>query len=172
MRRNSSSPTGVQEGTAILNASAKSVSATQMSSRQSVCSLGGKAIGLGDVASLAQEQNGSSFNMKRLSGAYNTPVSFNSLQGGEENYVGNMNGEMAASPGFGSYEYAGVLVTVPNVVRRHYISTMALVMDSDWATACSWQENNNKMGGLHDTKHKRGDIDREFNRFAGTRLRD
>ncbi|KAG6814436.1 hypothetical protein H0H92_007439 [Tricholoma furcatifolium] len=30
----------------------------------------------------------------------------------------------------------------------------------------------NKMSGLHGPKHKRGDIDREFNRFAGTRLED
>ncbi|KAI0638958.1 ARM repeat-containing protein [Trametes polyzona] len=29
-----------------------------------------------------------------------------------------------------------------------------------------------KMNGLHGPKHKRGDIDREFNRFAGTRLED
>ncbi|KAG8931701.1 hypothetical protein FRC02_002352 [Tulasnella sp. 418] len=29
-----------------------------------------------------------------------------------------------------------------------------------------------KMGGLHGTKHKRGDMEREFNRFAGTRLED
>ncbi|KAF9015412.1 ARM repeat-containing protein [Cyathus striatus] len=29
-----------------------------------------------------------------------------------------------------------------------------------------------KLNGLHGTKHKRGDIDREFNRFAGTRLED
>ncbi|KAF4584797.1 hypothetical protein EYR38_002028 [Pleurotus pulmonarius] len=29
-----------------------------------------------------------------------------------------------------------------------------------------------KMGGLHGPKHKCGDIDREFNRFAGTRLED
>ncbi|KAI5115762.1 hypothetical protein M0805_001204 [Coniferiporia weirii] len=30
----------------------------------------------------------------------------------------------------------------------------------------------NKMNGLHGPKHKRGDIDREFNRFAGTRLEE
>ncbi|GLB36562.1 putative pumilio-family RNA binding repeat [Lyophyllum shimeji] len=30
----------------------------------------------------------------------------------------------------------------------------------------------NKMNGLHGPKHKRGDVDREFNRFAGTRLED
>lgn len=30
----------------------------------------------------------------------------------------------------------------------------------------------NKLNGLHGPKHKRGDIDREFNRFAGTRLED
>ncbi|KAJ7456455.1 ARM repeat-containing protein [Mycena latifolia] len=29
-----------------------------------------------------------------------------------------------------------------------------------------------KMNGLHGPKHKRGDMDREFNRFAGTRLED
>ncbi|EAU92953.2 pumilio-family RNA binding protein [Coprinopsis cinerea okayama7 len=29
-----------------------------------------------------------------------------------------------------------------------------------------------KMNGLHGPKHKRGDIDREFNRFAGTRLEE
>jgi hypothetical protein len=29
-----------------------------------------------------------------------------------------------------------------------------------------------KMSGLHGPKHKRGDMDREFNRFAGTRLED
>lgn len=29
-----------------------------------------------------------------------------------------------------------------------------------------------KMNGLHGPKHKRGDLDREFNRFAGTRLED
>jgi len=30
----------------------------------------------------------------------------------------------------------------------------------------------NKLNGLHGPKHKRGDIDREFNRFAGTRLEE
>ncbi|KDR85232.1 hypothetical protein GALMADRAFT_233963 [Galerina marginata CBS 339.88] len=30
----------------------------------------------------------------------------------------------------------------------------------------------NKMNGLHGPKHKRGDMDREFNRFAGTRIED
>ncbi|PPQ67410.1 hypothetical protein CVT25_005989 [Psilocybe cyanescens] len=29
-----------------------------------------------------------------------------------------------------------------------------------------------KMNGLHGPKHKRGDMDREFNRFAGTRIED
>ncbi|KAH7104735.1 ARM repeat-containing protein [Auriculariales sp. MPI-PUGE-AT-0066] len=29
-----------------------------------------------------------------------------------------------------------------------------------------------KMNGLHGPKHKRGDVDREFNRFTGTRLED
>ncbi|KAF8633957.1 hypothetical protein AX15_001139 [Amanita polypyramis BW_CC] len=30
----------------------------------------------------------------------------------------------------------------------------------------------NKLNGFHGPKHKRGDMDREFNRFAGTRLED
>ncbi|KAF8167867.1 pumilio-family RNA binding protein [Crassisporium funariophilum] len=32
--------------------------------------------------------------------------------------------------------------------------------------------NDGKMNGLHGPKHKRGDMDREFNRFAGTRIED
>ncbi|QRW12395.1 pumilio homology domain family member 4 [Ceratobasidium sp. AG-Ba] len=79
----------------ILNALAKSVPATPMSSRQSVGSLAGKPVGLGggDVASFAQDPNGS-FNMNCLSGAYDAPVTFNPIQGNEENFVGNTNGEM------------------------------------------------------------------------------
>ncbi|QRV76152.1 Pumilio-family RNA binding repeat [Ceratobasidium sp. AG-Ba] len=173
MGRNSSSPTGIQEGGAILNSSAKSVPATPMSSRQSVGSLGGKAVGLGDVASFVQEQNGSSFNMNRLSGAYDTPVSFNSIQGGEENFVGNINGEIAASPGFGSYEYEGGArngaQSGSTALYQHNGSRYGLALGNGRFMS---QENNNKMGGLHGTKHKRGDIDREFNRFAGTRLED
>ncbi|KAG8715032.1 hypothetical protein FRC09_017000 [Ceratobasidium sp. 395] len=82
MGRNSSSPTGIQDGGVIVNHSAKSVSATPMSARQSVGSLSGKPVGLsgGDMASFAQEQSGPAFNVKRLSGAYNAPVTFNSLQ--------------------------------------------------------------------------------------------
>ena len=34
------------------------------------------------------------------------------------------------------------------------------------------QNGDGKMNGLHGPKHKRGDIDREFNRFAGMRLED
>ncbi|EKM60704.1 uncharacterized protein PHACADRAFT_246773 [Phanerochaete carnosa HHB-10118-sp] len=34
------------------------------------------------------------------------------------------------------------------------------------------QNGDGKMNGLHGPKHKRGDVDREFNRFAGMRLED
>ncbi|QRW00945.1 Pumilio-family RNA binding repeat [Ceratobasidium sp. AG-Ba] len=127
---------------------------------RSVCSLGGKAVGLGDVALSAQEQNGSSFNMNRLSGAHDTPVSFNSIQGGEEYFFGNMNGEMAASPrGARNGAQSG-----STALYQHNGSRYALALGNGRFMS---QENNNKMGELHGTKHKHGDIDRE-----GTRLED
>ncbi|KAG8682475.1 hypothetical protein FRC09_016737, partial [Ceratobasidium sp. 395] len=109
MGRNSSSPTGIQEGGVMVNPSAKSVPATPMSARQSVGSLSGKPVGLsgGDMASFAQEQNGPAFNVNRLSGAYDAPVTFNSVQGSEDNFVGNLNGELGGAPTFGSYDYEG-----------------------------------------------------------------
>ncbi|QRV73903.1 Pumilio-family RNA binding repeat [Ceratobasidium sp. AG-Ba] len=153
----------------------RSVPATPMSSRQSVGSLAGKPVGLGggDVASFAQEPNGS-FNMNRLSGAYDAPVTFNSIQGNEENFVSNMDGEMNGAPAFGSYEYEGGArngaQSGSTALYQHNGSRYGLALGN--GRFMSQENSNNKMGGLHGTKHKRGDIDREFNRFAGTRLED
>ncbi|KAG9123529.1 hypothetical protein FRC07_014822 [Ceratobasidium sp. 392] len=177
MGRNSSSPTGIPEGSIVLNALAKSVPATPMSSRQSVGSLAGKPVGLGggDVASFAQEPNGS-FNMNRLSGAYDAPVTFSSIQGNKENFVGNMNGEMNGTPAFGSYEYGGGArngaQSGSTALYQHNGSRYEPALGNGRFMSQENANNNNKMGGLHGTKHKRGDIDREFNRFAGTRLED
>lgn len=173
MGRNSSSPTGIQENGAMINASAKSVPATPMSARQSVGSLAGK-LGGGDVASFSQEQNAAPFNMNRLSGAYDSPVTFNSIQGNDENFVGNINGEMSGAPAFGSYEYEGGarngVQSGSTALYQHNGSRYGLALGN--GRFMSQENSNNKMGGLHGTKHKRGDIDREFNRFAGTRLED
>ncbi|KAG8717108.1 hypothetical protein FRC08_008186 [Ceratobasidium sp. 394] len=173
MGRNSSSPTGIPESGAILNPSAKSVPATPMSARQSIGNLSVKPVGLtsGDVAAFAPEQNGPAFNMNRLSGAYDTPVTFNSV-GNEENFVGNINGEMAGAPTFAPYDYeSGARNGVQSgstALYQHNGSRYGLALGNGRFMS----QENNKMGGLHGTKHKRGDIDREFNRFAGTRLED
>ncbi|KAG8729717.1 hypothetical protein FRC12_020770, partial [Ceratobasidium sp. 428] len=174
MGRNSSSPTGIQEGGVMVNPSAKSVPATPMSARQSVGSLSGKPVGLsgGDMASFAQEQNGPAFNVNRLSGAYDAPVTFNSVQGSEDNFVGNLNGELGGAPTFGSYDYEGGprngVQSGSTALYQHNGSRYGLALGNGRFMS----QENNKMGGLHGTKHKRGDIDREFNRFAGTRLED
>ncbi|QRV90356.1 Pumilio-family RNA binding repeat [Ceratobasidium sp. AG-Ba] len=154
MGRNSSSPIGIQEGGAILNTSAKSVPATPTSSRQSVGSLGGKAVGSGDIAP-----------------AYDTPICFISIQGGKENFVGNMNGEMATSPGLGSYDYKGMLATAPKAARRRSSSTTALVMDSHWPTAGSHPWKTTRRAG-YTVPSTNAAILTEINRFAGTRLED
>ncbi|KAG8741554.1 hypothetical protein FRC10_002731, partial [Ceratobasidium sp. 414] len=172
MGRNSSSPTGMPDNGSLINPSAKSVPATPMSTRQSVGGLSGKPAGLagGDVASFAQEQNG--FNMNRLSGTYDVPVTFNSVQANEDNFVGNINGEMTGPPTFTSYDYEtgarGGVQSGSTALYQHNGSRYGLALGNGRFMS----QENNKMGGLHGTKHKRGDIDREFNRFAGTRLED
>ncbi|KAG8730373.1 hypothetical protein FRC10_002756 [Ceratobasidium sp. 414] len=86
MGRNLSSPTGMPDSSSIINPSVKSVPVTDVRAPESG----------GDVASFAQEQNGS--NMNRLSGTYDIPVTFNSVQANEDNFVGNINGEMTGPP--------------------------------------------------------------------------
>ncbi|KAG8709031.1 hypothetical protein FRC08_018580 [Ceratobasidium sp. 394] len=173
MGRNSSSPTGIPESGAILDPSAKSAPATPMSARQNVGKLSVKPVGLtgGDVAAFAPEQNGPAFNMNRLSGAYDILVMFNSV-GNEDNFVGNINGEMACAPTFAPYNYeSGTRNSVQSgstALYQHNGSRYGLALGNDRFMS----QENNKIGGLHCAKHKRGDIDREFNQFAGTRLED
>lgn len=77
----SSSPTGIPNNVGMINPSARSVPATPMSARQNVGNMPGK-VGLpsGDVGSFGNEQNTGAYNMNRLSGAFDTPVAFNSVQ--------------------------------------------------------------------------------------------
>ncbi|KAG9088655.1 hypothetical protein FS749_001995 [Ceratobasidium sp. UAMH 11750] len=170
MGRNSSSPTGIPESGAILNPSLKSVPTTPMSVCQSAGNLSVKLVGLtgSDVASFAQEQNGLAFNMNCLSGAYDTPVRFNSV-GNKENFVGNINSEMASALTFTPYDYeSGVRNSVQSGstdLYQHNGSHYGLTLSNSWFMS----QENNKMGGLHGTKHKCRDID---GNFSGTCLEE
>lgn len=173
----SSSPTGLPDSVGMINSSARSVPATPMSARQNVGSIPGKAVGLpsGDVGSFGGEQNtGGAYNMNRLSGAFDTPVAFNSVQsaGNDENFGNGMTGEIGGSQSFNSFDYdnnaRNGAHTGSTALYQHNGSRYGLALGNGRFMS----QENNKMGGLHGTKHKRGDMDREFNRFAGTRLED
>ncbi|KAG9097201.1 hypothetical protein FS749_006842 [Ceratobasidium sp. UAMH 11750] len=163
---NSSSPTDVLGSGAILNPSANNVPTTLMSACQSISNLSVKPVGFtgGDVASFAQEQNSPAF-MNRSSGAYDTPVTFNL-------FVGNINGEGVSAPTFASYDYdPGMHNDVQSgstALHQYNGSRYSLALGNG-----QFMPQENKMiGGLHGSNHRRGNIDREFNRFAGTRLED
>ncbi|RPD58447.1 ARM repeat-containing protein [Lentinus tigrinus ALCF2SS1-6] len=105
-----------------------------------------------------------------------SPLSFNSIQNGiDEQYGGD--GVYGLSGGmdngrFNSYGFeaagrgAGVGATGSTALYHHNGAKYGFNMNSRPNGA------DGKMNGLHGPKHKRGDIDREFNRFAGTRLED
>ena len=106
--------------------------------------------------------------MNRLSGAFDAPVAFNSVQGNDENFGNDIPGSQA----YNSYDYDGNARngahTGSTALYQHNGSRYGLALGNGRFMS----QENNKMGGLHGTKHKRGDMDREFNRFAGTRLED
>ncbi|EJF58468.1 ARM repeat-containing protein [Dichomitus squalens] len=112
------------------------------------------------------------------SGQYDgSPLSFNSIQSGIDEYGGdgayglpggieggryNSYGFEAAGRGAG-----GVGATGSTALYHHNGAKYGFNMNGRPNGAAD-----GKMNGLHGPKHKRGDIDREFNRFAGTRLED
>ncbi|CAE6520594.1 unnamed protein product [Rhizoctonia solani] len=167
----SSSPTAIPGDIGIANASARSVPATPMSARQN---MPGKAVGLpaGEVGTFTGEQNAGAYNMNRLSGAFDSPVTFNSVQsaGNDENFPNNISGDMGGAQNFNSFDYEGGSRTNPHsgstALYQHNGSRYGLALGNGRFMS----QENNKMGGLHGTKHKRGDMD--LNRFAGTRLED
>ncbi|KAI0719110.1 ARM repeat-containing protein [Cerioporus squamosus] len=105
-----------------------------------------------------------------------SPLSFNSIQNGiDEQYGGD--GVYGLSGGIDNSSYnsygfeaggrgAGVGSTGSTALYHHNGAKYGFNMNGRPNGA------DGKMNGLHGPKHKRGDIDREFNRFAGTRLED
>ncbi|CAE6518227.1 unnamed protein product [Rhizoctonia solani] len=164
----SSSPTTIPGDIGIANSSARSVPATPMSARQPMT---GKPVGMpsGDFSG---EQNTGAYNMNRLSGAFDTPLTFNSVQSGadDQNFSNNMGGDMGNTQAFNSYDYeGGARNNAPSgstALYQHNGSRYGLALGNGRFMS----QEGNKMGGLHGTKHKRGDMD--LNRFAGTRLED
>ncbi|KAI0757429.1 ARM repeat-containing protein [Daedaleopsis nitida] len=107
----------------------------------------------------------------------NSPLSFNSIQGGIDEYggegvyglPGSMEGEHFNSYGFeAGSRGAAVGSTGSTALYHHNGAKYGFNMNVRPNGAAA----DGKMNGLHGPKHKRGDIDREFNRFAGTRLED
>ncbi|KAF8601264.1 hypothetical protein BDV93DRAFT_558566 [Ceratobasidium sp. AG-I] len=163
---NSSSPTGISETVGMINPSVRSVPATPMSARQATSNMPGKTVGMTGRDLFPQEQNGALFNMNCLLAAYDSSVSFNLGQDAtnDENIP---NGEISGAP-YVSYGYEGGAHSGSTALYQHSSSCYGLALGNDRFMS----QENNKMGGLHGTKHKHGDIDREFNRFAGMRLQD
>ncbi|KAH9927456.1 ARM repeat-containing protein [Epithele typhae] len=114
--------------------------------------------------------------LSRMSSGHmdNSPLSFNSIQGGLDEYGGEgvygLSGGMEG--GYNSYGFeaggrgAAVGATGSTALYHHNGAKYGFNMNGRPNGADS------KMNGLHGPKHKRGDVDREFNRFAGTRLED
>ncbi|OSD05787.1 ARM repeat-containing protein [Trametes coccinea BRFM310] len=107
----------------------------------------------------------------------NSPLSFNSIQGGlDEQYgsegvyglSGGIDGSRFNSYGFEANGRGSTVGGAGSTALYHHNG-------AKYGFGMNGQPNgsvNGKMNGLHGPKHKRGDIDREFNRFAGTRLED
>ncbi|KAI0662389.1 ARM repeat-containing protein [Cubamyces menziesii] len=105
-----------------------------------------------------------------------SPLGFNSMQGGLDDQYGSegvygLGGGMDNGR-FNSYGFevngraAGVGATGSTALYHHNGAKYGFSMNGRPNGV------DGKMNGLHGPKHKRGDIDREFNRFAGTRLED
>ncbi|EIW65056.1 ARM repeat-containing protein [Trametes versicolor FP-101664 SS1] len=108
----------------------------------------------------------------------NSPLSFNSIQSGmDDQYSGDsvygLSGGMD-NDRFNSYGFeqngrgSAVGGTGSTALYHHNGAKYGFSVNGRPSPAAV----DSKMNGLHGPKHKRGDIDREFNRFAGTRLED
>lgn len=78
-----------------------------------------------------------------------------------EHILSQFNGEISGAPSFASYEYEGGARNGAHsgstALYQHNGSRYGLALGNGRFMS----QENNKMGGLHGTKHKRGDIDRE-----------
>ncbi|KAH9836606.1 ARM repeat-containing protein [Rhodofomes roseus] len=171
------SPLSLTDGLSITTA--RSVPATPLPGGPQSASLMGKAPGtplsgegpgmngmLGGQHSPQTELTPSLQRMPSSGGYDANAVNFNSMQSddhlqeyGVESVYG-LNGNGIENGRFNSYS------TGSTALYHHNGSRYGLGMNGRANGADS------KMGGLHGPKHKRGDVDREFNRFAGTRLED
>ncbi|KAL6300297.1 ARM repeat-containing protein [Sparassis latifolia] len=143
--------------------------------------LSGDAQGLNGMLSASRLGDESELNpsLSRMSASQydGSPITFNSIQSGLEDQYGvdavyGLNGGLDS----GRYESYGFEAngrinnvnagTGSTALYNHHGSRYGLAINGRPAGADS------KMNGLHGPKHKRGDMDREFNRFAGTRLED
>ncbi|KAI9445526.1 ARM repeat-containing protein [Lactarius indigo] len=86
--------------------------------------------------------------------------------GGDAAVYGLNNGNAIDDRRFNSYGNGnGLASTGSTALYHHHGSRYGLGIGGRVAS-------DGKMNGLHGPKHRRGDVDREFNRFAGTRLED
>ncbi|TFK40914.1 ARM repeat-containing protein [Crucibulum laeve] len=118
------------------------------------------------------------------SGAYdNGPLAFNSVQsGGRDDYgmdpvygLNDADNARYNSYGFEPNSRGNLSAGSPANVSANGSAALYQHGGSRYGLGLSPRGNpgaDSKMNGLHGPKHKRGDIDREFNRFAGTRLED
>ncbi|TFK88529.1 ARM repeat-containing protein [Polyporus arcularius HHB13444] len=102
-----------------------------------------------------------------------SPLSFNSIQNGiDDQYGGDGVYGLSENGSYNTYGFeagsrgAGGGSTGSTALYHHNGAKYGFNMNGRPNGA------DGKMNGLHGPKHKRGDIDREFNRFAGTRLED
>ncbi|KAJ7922963.1 ARM repeat-containing protein [Mycena leptocephala] len=190
-----SSPPSLLES---LNATTRSVPATPMGIPNSVVhilkspgtphtpetqALNGRLASVGESAVNANDLQAS---LSRLpSGQYdNGSLTFNSIQPGlddtlQQQYGGGMDSVYGLNGldgnGYNSYGFesgrSGANPTSTSgstALYHHNGSRYGLGLPARTNSGAG----DGKMNGLHGPKHKRGDMDREFNRFAGTRLED
>ncbi|CAK5265001.1 unnamed protein product [Mycena citricolor] len=104
----------------------------------------------------------------------NGSLTFNSIQSGLDDslqYGNGIDSVYGLDSSYGSYGYesgrtgATTNGTTGSTALYHHNG-------SRYGLGLAPRNGDSKMNGLHGPKHKRGDMDREFNRFAGTRLED
>ncbi|THH20986.1 hypothetical protein EW146_g472 [Bondarzewia mesenterica] len=180
------SPPGLSDGLSITTRSVPATPLTGISNSASAHMLKAPAHSLNESPLNGDLQS----SLSRLqTGQYDSNLGFNSIQPGFDDPLQQPYGvdsvyglENGISNGldngrYNSYGYDSTRVngsspigvnggTGSTALYHHHGSRYGLGMNGRVSSA------DGKMNGLHGPKHKRGDMDREFNRFAGTRLED
>ncbi|KZT22110.1 ARM repeat-containing protein [Neolentinus lepideus HHB14362 ss-1] len=136
--------------------------------------LGDSSISAGDLRSSLSRAPSAQYD------GSSTPLTFNSIQsslddslqsyGGDSVYGGGLNAGLDNNYNTYGFDPNGRINTPLNGAP----GSTALYNNQGSRYSMGGRVNgaDAKMNGLHGPKHKRGDVDREFNRFAGTRLED